>query len=169
MKKLAKQIDALTKGKQLVVPAKIEISEKPKPSHQGAVYVKKGGKGGARPNAGKAPLPAIERRRTLKQSWQDFGLEDIEVKYPKQLEKGTVVERRIKMKRIRVIQETTFNEARKGNITAIKEFNDRVLGKSPQPIVGDEEEDPIRFNLGIGRILEKAYDPDANPEEDDTA
>lgn len=153
---LKQQIEALKKGKAPAI-AKTEKSEKSASTHQGAPYVPKGGNGGAREGAGRDPLSAMERRKTLKQTWQEFGLEEVEIKYPKQLEKGNVVERRLKMKRLRVVQEAIFKKAATGDVPAIKEFNDRVLGKAPQPIVGDDDEPPVGLNLGIDRILGKAY------------
>ncbi len=48
-------------------------------------------------------------------------------------------------------------ESLKGNTTAFNTIFDRVDGKAPQPHIGDDGEDPIRFNIGIDKMLEKGY------------
>ena len=48
----------------------------------------------------------------------------------------------------------------KGDTRAFIAVVDRVDGKAPQPHIGDDGEDPIRFDLGIDRMLEKGYGED---------
>lgn len=129
-----------------------EHGEKPKSKHKGN-YVLKGGNGGARPNSGPDPLPPELQRKTLKQAWREFGLGEV----PVRLEKGTVNERMEKMARLKVIQEATFQAASKQNVPAIKEFNDRVFGKAPQPIIGDDDEPPVQVDVNQARTLQKIY------------
>lgn len=158
---VADAIKDLVRGTK-ATPVKTEPRKK---SRTSKYYVKKGGNGGKRPNSGPDPLPQEDQRRTLKQAWRQYGLEEVEIRYPKQLEKGKVEERREKMSRLRVIQEAIYRAGASGNMVAAKEFNDRVLGKSPQPIVGDEDEAPVQIDLLGERILEKAYGDDDSEEE----
>ena len=149
---ISKKLNALKKP----ATAQTGKSEKSGTKHQGAPYIKKGGNGGIRPGGIKPALPAMERRKTLKRAWDDFANEDDEV-IIKQLEKGNVVQRRAKMKRLRVIQEAVYKKAKLGDVNAIREFNNRVYGHPKQPIVGDDEEAPVQVDLGVGRILDGAY------------
>lgn len=59
-----------------------------------------------------------------------------------------------------------FTEAGKGNVQAIKEVRETLDGKTPQPLVGDNEEPPIKLDLSglstdaIKRILTDTENPD---------
>lgn len=119
--------------------------------------------GGARPNSGPKPMPAQDQRRRLKQAYREFVLEEIE--YPEELRSGDAKERHEKMSRLAIVQAVIFKEALKGNMVAAKEINDRSLGKSPQPIIGDEDEAPVQVDLLGERILDKAYGDDTEEEE----
>jgi hypothetical protein len=44
-----------------------------------------------------------------------------------------------KTKRLRLVARKLVDKAVEGDVTAIKEINDRVDGKAPQAIVGDED------------------------------
>lgn len=159
----ADKIQNLLKGNKAVPPL-AEKSPKikpPKGKHGGP----RANSGGAREGSGREPLPDEEKRRKRKQVWRDFGDEEVEVIMKEKTEVGTVVERKVKMKRLRVVQEAIYKEATKGNMVAAKEFNDRVHNKSPQPLVGDMEEDPIQVNHDVLPILEKAYGNDDTDED----
>lgn len=156
-----KEIQQKMKDKGVI--AKFEISKK-KSTHQGAVYVKKGGQGGVRENAGKPALPAEALRKTLKNSWREFGAGEVEVKV-RELHKGNVQERMVKMARLKVVQEALFKKTKEGDVAAIKEFNDRVFNKSAQPLVGDNDDDPIQVqHLGVSLMLHKVYGGKNKPE-----
>lgn len=49
--------------------------------------------------------------------------------------------------------------AESGDIQAIKEVADRVEGKVPQGVVGDDEHDPIRLVQRIERVIVDASNP----------
>lgn len=117
---------------------------------------------GHKGKAGRKPLAEDEGRKTTKQSWEEFGNEEIEVTH---LDAGTQEQRKVKMKRLRVAQERLFKKVNDGDIAAIREFNDRVGGKAMQPIVGDATEDPIQIDHDVTPILEKVYGADFNEEE----
>jgi len=167
---LKEQIAALKGGAQV----KNDKNEKtpyggtPNPkAKSGKGYIPKGtGAGGRMPGAGRKPLEHDEERRTLKRSYEEFAKEEVEMPVTR-LEKGTKVQRIEKMKRVRVVQEKLFKKVQEGDVQAIKEFNDRVLGKSRQTIVGDEDEAPVQIDLGVGRILDKAYGIDPDTDESD--
>lgn len=61
-------------------------------------------------------------------------------------------------KALRKIAQALINEASGGNVMAIKEFADRLDGKVPQPVAGDDE-NPLTL---IHRIESILVDP-ANP------
>lgn len=163
---IADSIKALKGGKTAAKPVvgkidKIEKTGGRQVKPVGRNYVKKGGKGGTRRGSGRKPLEKDEKRITLKRSWEAFADEEEEVQV---LHHGTKEVRVVKMKKVRVIQEAVYKAAKKGDMTAAKEFNDRVLGKSRQPIVGDEDESPIQVDHTMNNILDKAYGSDEEEE-----
>lgn len=143
------------KGTKAPTVQKVEKVEKKQPTRQARPGKQNaGGTGGARPGAGRKTGPQDERRTTIKKSWEDFAGEEVEVT---ELHAGTKEQRKVKAKRLRVVQQKLYEQAVKGDVSAIKEFNDRVGGKARQPVVGDMEEDPVQVDLGVDRLLEKAY------------
>jgi len=50
----------------------------------------------------------------------------------------------------------------KGDVPAIKELADRLDGKVPQAVVGDDEHDPISVVTKIERVLVRANTSDPN-------
>ncbi len=56
-----------------------------------------------------------------------------------------------------VMMERLFKAGMEGDVNAMAKWLDRAAGKPAQPIVGDDDEPPVQIDLGIGRILEKAY------------
>ncbi len=114
--------------------------------------------GGARRGSGRKPLAKDEARKTIKHQWEDFASEEIEVT---ELHKGTKEMRKVKMARLRVAQEKLFKKVQEGDVSAIREFNDRVGGKAPQTLRGGDEDDtPIQIELGVDRMLDKVYGED---------
>lgn len=55
--------------------------------------------------------------------------------------------------RLRLIAEQLIAKAEAGDMQAIKEFADRLDGKVPQAIVGDNEDDPINLLHRIERVI----------------
>lgn len=49
-----------------------------------------------------------------------------------------------KVKRLRLVANALVDKAISGDTVAIKEINDRMDGKVPQAIVGDDSHDPVR-------------------------
>lgn len=145
-------------GEKLV---KRNLDEPREKKQKGTHGGKRANTGGARPNSGPDPLAPEDQRRSRKAAWREFGDEEVDVVLKERTDTGTVVERRVKLKRLRVIQNMIYEKAVgvtvKGDMEAAKEFNNRVLGKSPQPLVGDDDEPPIQVDLIGERLLEKAY------------
>lgn len=163
----ASKIQNLLKGGKKPTVKLDEKKQKPKGTHGGS----RANTGGARENSGREPLSAVEQKRTLKGAWREFANTEVEESLDElqgitRLEKGTKEVRMKKMTRLAVIQEVIYHHGKKGNMVAAKEFNDRSLGKSPQPLIGDIEEDPIQVNHDVSPILEKAYGTDDNDEEE---
>lgn len=140
-----------------------------KPQNQKIKKVKKDGSvdkrqfNGGKGNVGRKPLPLDEKRRSLKKSWENFALEEVEMN---RLDKGTQEMRKVKLQRVSVAQEMLFEKVKEKDVAAIKEFNDRVLGKSKQPITGGDEDDtPLRIDgtvniVGIGSKIYGLENPD---------
>ncbi len=168
-KSVADSIQELVKGKTQPVVKSLppyDSGKTAEPRPKGKNGGARPNSGGARPNSGPDPLPVEDRRRSRKQAWKEFGDEEVEVILNDNTKSGNVKQRRVKMKRLRVVQEMIYKKAISDrDMDAAKEFNNRVLGKAPQPIVGDDDEDPIQINHDVTPILEKAYD---NEEEKDT-
>lgn len=59
------------------------------------------------------------------------------------------------------IAERVASEALNGNMVAAKEIGDRLDGKPPQAIVGDDDADPVRVLHRIERIIVQAPDRDS--------
>lgn len=47
------------------------------------------------------------------------------------------------------------------DVSAIREIADRIDGKVPQAVVGDDEHDPLRLVHRIERVIVKAANPDS--------
>jgi len=52
--------------------------------------------------------------------------------------------------RLRAVADALVTKAIQGDVPAIKEIADRLDGKVPQAIVGDNEHDPINMNVQLG-------------------
>lgn len=111
--------------------------------------------GGTRKGSGRKAFAEDEKRRTLKQSWENFALGQVDVQ---RIDKGTKEVRIIKMNRLQVAQEKLFKLVEEKDVTAIKEFNDRTLGKSRQPMtIGNEDETPLRIEVDLIDKVKKTY------------
>ncbi len=128
-------------------------------------YVKKGNNGGKRPGSGRKPGGAALERRTLRAILSKHYGEDvtIEVEDPKTHKKV-----KIKKPRVLAMMEKLYETGiANGDTAAIDRWLNRALGKPPQPLVGDEEEDPVRIDLGVDRILGKVYSGDDEEDDED--
>lgn len=61
-------------------------------------------------------------------------------------------------KALRKIARALLEKAADGDIAAIRETADRLDGKVPQAIVGDDEADPVTLLTKIERVIVKAKD-----------
>lgn len=143
-------------------PADVQTEKSPKVAKNGKNYIRKGvGNGGARPGAGGPPRGAALGKRAQRQLIDEFGAEEIEVEIIDRLSG-----KRVKVKKSRTVlaTEALFNIgmgfAQKGNGQDLERFINRVVGKPAQPIVGDEDEAPLAVDLGVDRLLDKAYGDD---------
>ena len=55
--------------------------------------------------------------------------------------------------KLRAVAEALVNKAITGDVQAIREIADRIDGKVPQGIVGDDEADPINIVQRIERVI----------------
>lgn len=58
--------------------------------------------------------------------------------------------------KLREVADALVSRAIAGDVHAIKEVADRIDGKVPQALVGDNEEDPINLVTEIRRVIVKA-------------
>jgi hypothetical protein len=61
--------------------------------------------------------------------------------------------------KLRAVAEALVNKAMTGDVPAIKEIADRLDGKVPQAVVGDDDLDPIRLVQRIERVVVRPSDP----------
>lgn len=150
-------------GKPVQTPKpEIDKLKKEPGTGKGRNYVPKGlGLGGAREGSGRPPSGIALERRQAKKILSEHVAEEVEVKV---LDKITGKERILKKSRILIQLERLFqssvNKDGTFNDGAIDKWLNRALGKAPQPLIGDEDEDPVRVNLGVEQILDKAYGDD---------
>lgn len=62
--------------------------------------------------------------------------------------------------KLRAVADALVNKAMTGDVPAIKELADRVDGKVPQAVVGDDEHDPVSVVATIKRVI---VDAQKNP------
>lgn len=156
---ISEGLKALKQGSKTTAPALEHLNEpktKKKPNRGNRANW-----GGRREGSGLKPLEHDEKKKTLKRSWEDFAQEITEIT---EIDKGTREVRKVKMQRLRVVQEKLFKGVLAGDVSAIKEFNNRVHGHPKQPIVGDDDEAPVQVELGVERILDKTYGADEGAE-----
>lgn len=63
--------------------------------------------------------------------------------------------------KLRAVADALVEKARAGDVNAIKELADRLDGKVPQGIVGDDSEDPIRVAVSRIELVAPNDDPQA--------
>ena len=117
-----------------------------------------GKNGGARPGAGRKPGGGALLRREIRALVQSHYNEEVTVKVK---DPKTGIEREIKKPRVLIAIDTLFQVGiANRDAHALDRYLNRALGKPPQPLIGDEEEDPIQINHDVTPILEKAYGDD---------
>ncbi len=109
------------------------------------------------PGTGNPPKEITLLRRGIKAFMEQHSNEKIDVKIT---DPKTGQTRTIKKPRAMVLLEVLFAKAYTDkDVAAIKEWFDRAVGKSAQPIRGDGDDDtPIRMEIDITKILQKAYE-----------
>lgn len=116
------------------------------------------GRGGAREGSGRKPGGTSLARRLLRTMVQEHYTEEVEVKVK---DPKTGIEHVIKKPRVVIAIDALFQVGvQTKDATALDKYLNRALGKAPQPLIGDEDEDPVQVDLGVGRILDKAYGDD---------
>lgn len=136
--------------------------QKPNPKAKGGgSYIPKGVGFGKRNGSGRKTGGTFQQKRLNKRSINEHYNEEVDVKVKDPLNGK---EKIIKKPRILVQLERLYRASTRPDgsfdVSAIDKWLNRALGKAPQPLIGDEEEDPIKVDLGIERILGKAYGRD---------
>lgn len=115
--------------------------------------------GGPRPNSGPKPKEDREVVKTLRTLIEEHGQVEVED------EKDGV---KVMKPRILILMDVLYEEAKNNkNMVALKEYNDRVLGKAAQPIIGDKDR-PVVFQSHKELLAESLTyaDNEARGEED---
>lgn len=55
--------------------------------------------------------------------------------------------------KLRAVADALVDKAISGDVAAIKEVAERLDGKVPQAVVGDDEHDPINFIAEVRRVI----------------
>lgn len=113
--------------------------------------------GGARANSGPAPKAENVVVQELKVLIDNHGKEDVELKAAG----GRVV----KKARVLVLLDKLFTDGYGGNIQAIKEYLDRVLGKAVQPISGPDKDKPLSINIAVDSTIANKYALNTGPKD----
>ncbi|MCF7819889.1 MAG: hypothetical protein K9M44_00255 [Candidatus Pacebacteria bacterium] len=124
-----------TQGKKQKKSAKLENLKKNRNSSCKKKH------GGARNNAGRKPKEDNEKVREMKEIIAGHGLEEEEVNGKK-------------VARVAILLTVLFREGAKGNITAIKEYLDRQLGKAKESVEWSNEEGR-EFKISISTVGDK--------------
>ena len=61
--------------------------------------------------------------------------------------------------KLRAVADALVAKGMEGDVTAIKEIADRLDGKVPQAVVGDDEGDPINMIARIERVIVRPDNP----------
>jgi hypothetical protein len=64
--------------------------------------------------------------------------------------------------KLRAVADALVTKAIAGDVVAIKEVADRLDGKVPQAVVGDNDEDPINLLARIERVIVRPHAPDTD-------
>ena len=64
--------------------------------------------------------------------------------------------------KLRAVADALVNKAMTGDVPAIKELADRIDGKVPQAVIGDDESDPISVVATIKRVIVDAQKNSGN-------
>ncbi len=131
-----------------------KLKKDEKPTHKGVES-----NGGARKNSGRKPLEQTLLKRGIKAFIDEHVNEKVKVQITDPKTGKTLV---IEKPRVAVVLQQLYaigmGTTDKGNAPALKEWLDRAVGKAPQPIRGDGDDDtPIKLEVDISKILEKAY------------
>ena len=160
MSELLDKIAAKLDGKPVKTLTKKELEnlKKTLPTVRSA---KSSGWGGARKGAGGAPRGMAMQKRIIKGIMYEhfIGSRDIQVTNNKTGKRTTIQ----KPNALIQIEKLFLIGQNDSDAHAIDLWFNRAIGKASQPIVGDEEDDPLRVDLGIDRLLNQSYGDEAQP------
>lgn len=114
------------------------------------------GKGGKREGSGRKPTEQTLIKKGIKQIVDTHANEEVEVLITDRATKKVI---KVKKPRVLIVMEYLYKIGTgENNVGALKEWLDRSMGKAPQPLKGDENDDtPIRIGLDITSVLDKGY------------
>ena len=152
LKSIAESIKALTKSP-------LETDRKIEKALETIVKIDKRKFNHAGPNSGRKPKMETLLKRGIKAFLDDHVNEKVKVQVTDPKTGKTMI---IDKPRVAVVLQQLYalgmGTTDKGSAPALREWLDRALGKAPQPIRGDGDDDtPIKLEVDITKILEKAY------------
>lgn len=107
-------------------------------------------RGGKRNGSGRKPLLDKKILEQIKERMKAHGAEQVLVE--------GIEKKKMKMTRAEALLEVLYKEGLKGNIQAIKEYFDRIMGKAVQPIEGVKEGEAITIDfVGEAKKRSKHY------------
>lgn len=116
----------------------------------------RGKNGGARPGSGRKALAETPIVQELKVLIDNHGKDLVEL-----VTKNGVV----KKARVLILLDKLFVDGYQGNIQAIKEYLDRVLGKAVQPLTGDTK-NPLAIRvISVDPAIAEKYDLNTSPKD----
>jgi hypothetical protein len=116
----------------------------------------RGKNGGARPGSGRKALAETPIVQELKVLIDNHGKDLVEL-----ATKNGVV----KKARVLILLDKLFVDGYGGNIQAIKEYLDRVLGKAVQPISGPDKDKPLSINIAVDSTIANKYALNTGPKD----
>ncbi len=155
-KRIADTKKALGKSEEKAVQEKESINRK---SEETKVKVDRRKFNKGHPGSGRKPSEQTLIKRGLRQLMDEHANEEVDIEITDKKTGKRIV---IKKPRSVILLETLYKKAFiDKDIGAIKEWFDRAVGKAPQPIRGDANDDtPIRQEIDINGALDKAYGDD---------
>lgn len=153
--------DKLNKLKESVKPAE-QKNRKIEKSTETIYKIDKRKFNHAGPNSGRKPKEETLIKKGIKQWIDDHVKEDVKITV---LDKSTGKTVEIKKTRLMYALEMLYQigtgATSKGNAGALSMWLDRALGKPPQTLRGGDEDDaPLRVDIGFDVMLDKVYPDD---------
>ena len=145
----------LVEGQKAAPPQLEHLNKKQEVHTKGKWGGKREGAGGVKPTTEETII-----KRGIKQWIDDHVKENVKVTVvDRKTGKTTEIEKTRLMYALEVLYQLGTGATSKGNAGAMNMWLDRALGKPPQTLRGGDEDDaPLRVDIGFDVMLDKVYD-----------